>query len=81
MADTLIRLYEGSGRRAQCRGCNADIVWFDTLSGKKMPMNAAAQSKKSELDPVRRRVVLFFAASDAHWATCPEKAQFSRRAK
>jgi hypothetical protein len=79
MADTLIRLFEASRRSATCRGCNAAIDWFETLAGKRMPMNAGAVPRKSENDPSTRRVIAFYAASDSHWNTCPQRAQFARR--
>lgn len=83
MADreTLIRLYEDSKQRAQCRGCSADIEWFETLSARRMPMNAGAVPRKSESHPETRRVVAFYSASDSHWSSCPDAAKFSSRAR
>lgn len=82
MADreTLIRLYENlKPQRARCRACESDIEWFETLNGKKMPMNAGSVPRKSENEPDTRRVIVFFAASDAHWNTCPSASEFNRR--
>lgn len=79
-ADTLIRLYENpKPQRAQCRACAADIEWFDTLKGKKMPMNAGAVPRKSEHEPETHRLIVFFAAEDAHWNSCPSAGEFHRR--
>jgi hypothetical protein len=78
--ESLIRLFENDQpQRAQCRGCGADIEWFGTLKGKHMPMNAGAVPRKSEHDPETHRLIVFFAADDAHWSTCPEAKRFGRR--
>lgn len=77
--ETLIRLFEDSRSPGECRGCQARIEWFETLTGKKMPMNAGAVPRKSENDPETRRVIAFFASADSHWNTCPARDQFSRR--
>ena len=80
MPETLIRVLDNRRpQRARCRGCEADIEWFETLRGKKMPMNASAVPRKSEHDPDTGRLILHFAAADAHWQSCPEKSQFHRR--
>jgi hypothetical protein len=80
MPDTLIRVYDNRRpQRAQCRGCEAAIEWFGTLRGKKMPMNAGAVPRKSEHDHQSGRLILFFAAADAHWNACPEKDRFGRK--
>ena len=81
MPEQLIRLYESSGRKATCRGCGAPIVWFETLAAKHMPMNAGAVPRKSENDPSTRRVIAFYAAEDSHFATCPDRSKFSRKAR
>ena len=80
--ETLIRLYNNAKpQRARCRACEADIEWFETLKGKRMPMNAGAVARKSEHEPDTRRLVLFFAADDAHWNTCPSAGEFNRRSR
>lgn len=80
-AETLIRLYEDSKARAQCRGCGTDIEFYETLTGRKMPMNAGAVQRKSENDPDTWRVIAYYAASDSHWASCPESGQFGRKSR
>lgn len=79
MSETLIRLFEDPHNSGECRGCQARIDWFETLSGKRMPMNAGAVPRKSENDPATNRVVAFFSAADSHWNTCPERQQFGRK--
>jgi len=79
--DPLIRLFEDSRRPARCRGCEARIEFFETRSGKQMPMNAGAVPRKSESDPHTRRVIAFYAAADSHWATCPAADDFGRKGK
>jgi hypothetical protein len=79
MPETLIRLFEDSKQSGICRGCGARMEWFETLTGKRMPMNAGAVPRKSETHEETRRVVAFFAADDSHFTTCPDRAQFSHR--
>lgn len=76
--ETLIRLFEDTEGLGVCRGCQAAIAWFKTLTGKSMPMNAGAVPRRSENDPETGRVVAFYSADDSHWATCPDRAQFGR---
>jgi hypothetical protein len=79
MPEQLIRLFEDSKAPGRCRGCEAAIDWFETLAGKKMPMNPDAVPRKSEKESGSfGRVVAFYAAEDSHWNTCPEREQFKR---
>lgn len=80
MAETLIRLFEDPTNVGACRSCAARIVWHETLTGKKMPMNAGAVPRKSETDQATRRVVAFYSADDSHFNTCPDAARFSKKA-
>lgn len=81
MNEQLIRLFEDSRQPARCRGCEAEIDFYETLTLKRMPMNRGAVPRKSESDPATRRVVAFFASADSHFATCPAAGQFSRKAR
>lgn len=81
MADTLIRLYEDTRMPGACRSCQAPLDWYRTLTDKAMPMNRGAVPRKSENDQDTKRVVAFFAASDSHWATCPDAAKFGRKSR
>jgi hypothetical protein len=81
MAETLIRLFEDSRQPGDCHGCEASIEWFETLGGRRMPMNTGAVPRKSENDPATRRVVAFYSAEDSHFATCSERAQFSHKGR
>ena len=76
-----VRLYEGSKASGICRGCGAAMDWYDTLSGKKLPMNAGAVPLKSENERDTSRVVAWFDAADSHWNTCPTREQFRKKAK
>lgn len=82
MIENLIRVFAltGPASPAKCRGCGASIVWHETLTGKRMPINAGAVPRRTEREGEgKRRTILFLAAADAHWATCPKRAQFSKR--
>jgi hypothetical protein len=78
--ETLIRLFAAPQQPGQCRGCGAAIVWFETVHGRRMPMNAGAVARKSEpAEASPSRVIAFYAASDAHWAVCPHAQTFHRK--
>ena len=79
--ETLIRLFEDSKQGGTCRGCGAAIDWYETLNGKRMPMNAGSVPRKSETHPETRRVVAFFASSESHWSTCPDAQNFGKNAR
>jgi hypothetical protein len=49
---------------AKCRGCSADIEWWITPTGKKIPMDLMPEPT-SEAKP--------------HWATCPNAEDFRRK--
>ena len=49
---------------ATCKGCGDEIEWWETPTGKKIPMN-----------PMERGV----SPSVAHWATCPEQDSFRKK--
>lgn len=76
--ETLIRLFEDSKSPGTCRGCSAAIEWYETLTGKRMCMNAGAVPRKSETDPSTWRVIAFFSSADSHWNTCPKQQDFRR---
>ena len=79
--EQLIRVFENERpSKAACRGCQAPIEWYETLKGKRMPMNAGAVPRKSDNDPDTGRVIVFFAADDAHWNSCPDAAKFGKAA-
>jgi hypothetical protein len=79
VSEQLIRLFEDSKAPGVCRGCEAAIEWYETLRSRRMPMNAGAVPRRSENDADSGRVVAFFAAADAHWATCPQQELFKRQ--
>ncbi len=57
-------------RITRCRSCRAQIVWFETPRGKRMPVDAATvEPDDQELD-LSRHV--------SHFATCPNSAQHRR---
>lgn len=57
---------------AQCRSCGADIVWFRTKSGNRMPvdeLSTAPADAEHQLDLSRHK---------SHFATCPQADQHRR---
>ena len=77
--EVLIRLFEGTKRSGTCRGCLAAVDWYETVAGKRMPMNGGAMPRRSETNVGTPGIVGFFAASDSHWSTYPAREQFKRR--
>jgi murein endopeptidase len=49
---------------ARCRGCNAEVEWWFTPKGKKMPFNLMEK---------------FSSPAVAHLVTCPERDEFRSR--
>jgi hypothetical protein len=74
--EVVIRLYPETRAPGTCRGCGAPIAWFDTVLGRKMPMNADAVAQRTEADPATAKTIGYFAAADAHWAVCPDRERF-----
>lgn len=67
---------EGIRRRhpftVQCRSCGADIVWFRTKAGKRMPVDEATTQ------PTDREDQLDLERHTSHFATCPDADQHRR---
>ncbi|EFX60268.1 hypothetical protein DAPPUDRAFT_124771 [Daphnia pulex] len=58
-------------RITKCRSCAARVIWFKTLAGKNMPVDAdTVEADDDELD-LSRHV--------SHFATCPQATQHRRR--
>lgn len=56
----------------QCSSCGADVVWFRTRAGKRMPVDEASTKptdREDQLDLTRHR---------SHFSTCPNSAQHRR---
>ena len=60
-----------------CRGCFAEIDWFETAGGRAMPMNPGAKPIASSGQG--KNTLGEFLSSDTHWATCPKAGQFHAR--
>lgn len=56
----------------RCRSCDAEIVWFRTKSGKRMPVD------ESSTQPTDREDQLDFSRHVSHFATCPAAAEHRR---
>lgn len=54
-------------RIKRCRSCNAQIIWFETAAGKRMPVDAdSVKPEDTELE-LPRHV--------SHFSTCPHAEQ------
>lgn len=71
----LIRLISGKREHGICKGCKRPILWMETLSGKRMPMQSYAMPRAigDGCD--------MYEAGDSHWNHCSDKAKFDRRPK
>jgi hypothetical protein len=74
----IVRVLERTKGRGRCNGCSAPIDWYETVAGRKMPMEGGAVPVKSENNTETREVVLLFDAKDSHWANCPKAGNFKR---
>jgi len=59
-------------RIARCRSCLAPIVWFRTISGFIIPINAGSVDSQDTQHDAKRHI--------AHFATCPNR-DMHRRAR
>lgn len=64
---------------AACKSCNADVVWVETSTGKKMPMDAKPDPKGTFviINGKARKVTvddrrLFRETYTSHFATCAQ---------
>ncbi len=58
---------------AQCRSCEAPIVWVQTQSGKYMPVDAHSYDEGDGLVFVKDKHI-------SHFATCPNANKHRKRA-
>lgn len=74
---TAIRLLLLKKTTTPCRSCGALIDWYETPSGRPMPMNAGAQP----LNPIVNLAmpIASFDSAGTHWATCPDAATWKAR--
>jgi hypothetical protein len=71
---------------AACRSCEAPVIWAETTTGKKMPLDARPTAKgnlvflagvaRGATDEDRRLKRPLYTS---HFATCPDAATFRRR--
>ena len=54
----------------RCSSCSADIVWFRTTSGKRMPVDEASTK------PTDREDQLDLSRHVSHFSSCPDAAKF-----
>lgn len=57
---------------AKCKSCGADIVWIETVNGKKMPCN----SEKTTIVTEDGKTII---GHIPHWATCPNAGTHRKR--
>lgn len=71
---------------ARCKACEAEVIWAETTTGKRMPIDAAPTPKgnmvyvngvarAASADDRRLQRPLY----TSHFATCPDAASFRKR--
>lgn len=81
MSEKTIEIYADTRGRATCRGCQAPIEWAEVVaSGKKMCFDGEIVALRTRQDSATRRLIEVVDLSTNHWATCPKRDQFRRRA-
>lgn len=77
-----IQIFADTRGRAKCRGCHAPIEWAEVVaSGKKMCFDGQIVALSTHHDPATRRLIEVADLATNHWATCPERDQFKRKAR
>ena len=80
MADqVLIRIIQATKVGGTCRSCRAGITWAKTFpSERAFPLHGNPTPVALQQDPVHG-VIEVIAASDSHWAHCPDAPIWKRR--
>jgi len=66
---------------SKCSGCNAEIIWMHTMSGKRMPVDAKSEKRfvvtgnNDEGEPVGAVRDTYV----SHFATCPQADAFRKK--
>lgn len=67
---------KGHGR-CRAKECQAAIEWYETFTGRRMPVNAGVVYLTTGTD-VDGRPLATISSDDVHWATCPAAPNFQR---
>ena len=59
----------------ECKSCKAQILWVDTKSGKKMPLDVKPFSAVQVKEGIGEVIQVYM----VHWATCPGADQFRKK--
>ncbi len=84
MADTkpmqIVTVWARPRRQATCRGCGAPISFRQVVaSGKWLPFDGDPVALRTRQDVETGRLVEDLDASDVHFRSCPNSADFRRR--
>lgn len=66
------------GERGSCRSCGATVLWVETESGKKMPLDAEPERRfviEAGHDPMRARLRNTYVS---HFSTCPQAERWRK---
>lgn len=79
----MLRAFDDSKGRGNCRSCGADIWWMLLVSGKRHPFNAAGDGGTPppvapDEEKAGRRVLVIDAAH-SHFATCKDAKDWKKK--
>lgn len=66
------------GERGTCRSCNAPVLWVETESGKRMPLDAEPERRfvlEAGTSPMRARLRNTYVS---HFSTCPQAERWRK---
>jgi hypothetical protein len=76
-----IEIYADTRGPGKCRGCRAPIEWAEIVaSGKKMCFDGQIVALETRHDPATHRLIEKVDLATNHWATCPDRDAFRRKA-
>lgn len=65
--------------RGNCRSCGATVLWVETESGKRMPLDAEPERRfviEAATDPMKARLRNTYVS---HFSTCPQAERWRQR--
>lgn len=66
------------GEAGSCRSCGKRVLWVETQSGKKMPLDYEPERRfvvEAGTDPIRARLRNTYVS---HFSTCPQAGQWRK---
>lgn len=75
-----IEVYADTRGRARCKGCDAPITWAQVVKSlKRMCFDGDPCALTTRHEPETRRLIEALPFDENHWASCPQREQFTSR--